>query len=321
MVYDYGLGRHRSFLHSQTFQHFRKYQYGQCVQFIWTIATTQVSICLLLLRIRISRQLQRPLWSVIGVIVLSNSILILLWIFQCAPVRVTWRRSREGKCLSDDQIQGITLAQGIISTIADLFLALMPFAVFHYFHVNLRCKLALYSLSGLGLFIAACSVVRTTYSWENVATDQTWLIATLIWRGTEANMGIIVACIPTLPLLCRYLIGSDTPSPRVPTSIPPSTSQVRRPTQPSDAQVPISITDISVPPSLTSCDTSLSEYRIPIKKTSADTVTTATDDTAINDNLTGGGLQDASWLDIPQAHNQPEWSKAWLATDSNASTT
>ena len=318
MVYDYGLGRHQYYLDPQTFQHFRKYQYGQWVQFIWTVTATQMSVCLLLIRFRISRQLQKPLWYMLGIILLSNLILVLLWIFQCTPVRLTWRRTREGRCFSDSQIQGIILAQGILSILADLILALTPFAIFRYFHVNLRCKLALCVLGSLALFTAACSIVRTIYSWENVTTDETWLVATYLWRGAEANLAIVLACIPTLPLLCRYLIGSDPPSPRNPLGLPPGTSRVRS-RRPSETQTPTSTRDNKASQPPTSRNSSLSEYRIPIKKNSIDMTTTNTSDTATNDNLTGGRLQDTSWLDVPQ--NQPEWSKAWLATDSNASTT
>ena len=322
MVYDLGLGRHRRYIGPRDYRNFRKYQYGQWVQFIWTIATTQISLCLSLLRLNISRKLRPSLHCMISMILISNLVLALLWIFQCTPIRMAWISAQQGRCFSDDRILGITLAQGIISIGADVILALSPIAIIHCFHVNFRCKIALSILSSLGFFTTACSIVRTIYSWEMVAADETWLVATHIWRSAEANLGVVVACIPMLPLLCRYLIGGDPPSRRGSINRQPSTPQARsqRPSKSSTVRpsVPASPRCADTPPPNPS-DLPLPEYRIPIKKTSEDKMTMNTGDTVVNDDFNGGSLQDISWLNVPP--NQPEWSKAWLATDSNASTT
>ena len=322
MVYDYGLGRHRRFLRPRDFRHYRKYQYGQWIQFIWTIAATQISMCLLLLRANISKKIQPPLKIVIGILIVSNTILVLIWIFQCNPVRLAWRRTKRVQCLNDDQIQGVLIAQGVISTLAHLIFAFSPILILRYFRVNIRCKIALGILTGLGVLVAACSIVRTAYTWETLAVDQTWLIANHMWRGAEANLALVVACIPTLPLLCRFVLGTGPPIPRDPNDPPPEAFpiQPQRPYRPSQTRAPVSSSggEGAASPQAVSSKDFLPEYRIPIRKTSADVMTMTTGDTIVNDNLISGNIQDTSWFEEPP---QPEWSKAWLATDSNASTT
>ena len=322
MVYDYGLGRHRRYLRPRDFRHYRQYQYGQWIQFMWTITATQTSMCLLLLRANISKKIQPSMKIVVGILIVSNTILILIWIFQCNPVGLAWIRTKRGQCLSNDQIQGVLIAQGVISTLAHLIFALSPILILRYFRVNIRCKIALGILSSLELLVAACSIVRTAYSWETVAVDQTWLIAAHMWRGAEANLVIAVACIPTLPLLCRFVLGTSPPAPRDPGDLPSEAFSIppQRPYRPSRTRAPGSTStgEDAASPQPVSSKVSLPEYRIPIRKTSEDIMTTTTGETIVDDNLNSGNIQDTSWFEEPP---QPEWSKAWLATDSNASTT
>ena len=51
---------------------------------------TKVSICFFLLRIPVHKRYIIPLQLSITVLILSNLILTLLWIFQCWPVQAYW---------------------------------------------------------------------------------------------------------------------------------------------------------------------------------------------------------------------------------------
>lgn len=107
----YGFGRHQNCLTAHQLLEFQKYTYGEWIQTFATLMWTKVSICLFLLRIAINKKLTRPLqWGVV-VLILSNIILTLFWIFQCRPLRAAWDTTIESHCFSRGQKQRVILAQ------------------------------------------------------------------------------------------------------------------------------------------------------------------------------------------------------------------
>ena len=77
-----------------------------------TLMFTKVSICLFLLRITVTKSFIRPLQAAIIVLVLSNIILSLAWIFQCTPhLDKAWNDEMPGKCFSKGQLERIIISQ------------------------------------------------------------------------------------------------------------------------------------------------------------------------------------------------------------------
>ena len=107
----YGFGRHKAYLTAHQLQEFQKYTYGEWIQTFTTLMWTKVSICLFLLRIPFTKYLVRPLQIALGVLIVSNIILTVLWIVQCRPIAAVWDKSIDGQCFSKGQVQGIIFAQ------------------------------------------------------------------------------------------------------------------------------------------------------------------------------------------------------------------
>lgn len=77
-----------------------------------TLTLTKVSICLFLLRITITNNFIRPLQAAIFILVLSNMILSLLWIFQCTPhLDKVWNNKLPGQCFTQGQLERIIITQ------------------------------------------------------------------------------------------------------------------------------------------------------------------------------------------------------------------
>ena len=82
----YGLGRHKYYLTKWQYIEFAKYAYGEWIQAFQTLMFNKLSICFFLLRIPVEKRFIRPIQGTIVVLILSNTVLTLLWIFQCNPI-------------------------------------------------------------------------------------------------------------------------------------------------------------------------------------------------------------------------------------------
>lgn len=147
----YGLGRHKAGLTQWQYIEFMKYSYGEWIQTFQTLMFTKISICCFLLRIPVKKHLIRPIQGAIAVLIVSNIVLTLLWIFQCNPIARTWNKQTPGRCFTDAQLQRIIVSQALISIISDFGLALFPILLLWKVQIPLSTKAGLCSLMGLGL--------------------------------------------------------------------------------------------------------------------------------------------------------------------------
>lgn len=109
----YGLGRDEYYLNDHQIQEYKKFAYEVWIQTFFTLMTTKVSICLLLLRISPNKRIVRPVQSLVAFLILSNVVLSLLWIFQCIPVDGAWdaRKQQTAKCFTQGQVQRVIISQ------------------------------------------------------------------------------------------------------------------------------------------------------------------------------------------------------------------
>ncbi|KAL8719662.1 MAG: hypothetical protein Q9225_003359 [Loekoesia sp. 1 TL-2023] len=204
----YGFGRPAYYLTEHGFQEFMKYSYGEWLQTFATLTFTKISICLLLLRITITKAFIIPLYTAIAILAISNVILSLLWIFQCTPhLDKAWNNKLPGHCFSKGQLERIIISQAIISIISDFFLSAFPILILRKVQINFRSKVGLCLLMGLGVITGSLSLVRTVLNYQNVTNDPTWLSnPNWYWRTWEVLFGVAAACIPTLRPGYKWLI-------------------------------------------------------------------------------------------------------------------
>ena len=150
----YGFGRHKVELTRWQYIEFMKYSYGEWIQTFQTLMFTKISICLFLLRIPVEKHLIRPIQGAIAVLIISNIVLTLLWIFQCNPIASAWNKQTPGSCFTDGQLQRIIISQALISIISDFMLALFPIVLLWNVQIAPRIKAGLCALMALGLMYA-----------------------------------------------------------------------------------------------------------------------------------------------------------------------
>ena len=140
---EYGYGRPAYYLTAHQFQEYLKYAYGEWLQVrqaisklpgsqdvdfdnqktFATLTFTKISICLFLLRLTVTKVSTRPLQLAVTIVVVSNIVLSLLWIFQCRPhLDKAWNDRISGKCLSKGQLERIIISQARKYTSAGVIL-------------------------------------------------------------------------------------------------------------------------------------------------------------------------------------------------------
>lgn len=206
---SYGFGRPAYYMTPHQFQEFSKYSYGEWLQTFATLMFTKVSICLFLLRITITKGFIRPLQAAVAILVVSNVVLSLLWIFQCTPhLDKAWNDKMPGQCFSKGQLERIIISQALISIISDFFLSAFPILILRKVQISFRSKIGLCLLMGLGVITGSLSIVRTVLNGQNEANDPSWdVIPNWYWRSWEVFFGIAAACIPALRPGYKWLVG------------------------------------------------------------------------------------------------------------------
>lgn len=211
----YGFGKHQRFLTPHEIHEFRKYTYGEWIQTFTTLMWTKVSICLFLIRIPQSQALKRPLQWMVAFLLFSNTILTVLLIMQCQPIHAAW--DDDGRCFSLSAKEGIVLTQAVISVVSDFAFAALPVFFLWKTQIDVKTKIGLWVLMGLGVVTGFFCLVRTVINNQSFPEDQTYGgIVNWVWRLFEISIGIIAACVPTLrpfyPWMMKKIRGENTTS-------------------------------------------------------------------------------------------------------------
>ncbi|KAL9608801.1 MAG: hypothetical protein Q9167_006374 [Letrouitia subvulpina] len=210
----HGFGRHARSLSAHDLMIFRKYAYGEWIQTFATLMWTKVSICLFLLRIPTpaARRLKRPLQCAVAFLILSNTVITTVWIMQCQPLSAAWDNDRvvgeRGRCMGQEELEELVLAQAIISAASDFAFAALPGLFLWRTQIETRTRLGLWVLMGLGVATGVFCLVRTVLNNEALPPGDPSYggIVNWVWRLFEVQVGIIAACVPTLRPLYLWMV-------------------------------------------------------------------------------------------------------------------
>ncbi|KAJ5516867.1 hypothetical protein N7527_008427 [Penicillium freii] len=201
------------------------------------------------------------LWIIVGLQILTNSILIIILFVQCpGHSSATWNQNGKDKC-RDVRIQAFygdvrasihypdlhTIETNhrlrtALNSATDLYLAVFSTYIFWNLNLKLRVKLGLVVLLGLGIFAMAASVMKAVQTQVLAHADNDPTVATVNydrWLYIEAYLVIITASIPCIRSLLRSVRGRtietgrsayELSSPYAGNSIPTSRSRRLTPT-------------------------------------------------------------------------------------------
>ena len=177
------MGRHQYYLSEQEVSNFTFYGWLDWQQTFLTLTFTKISICLFLVRITSSKRIINAMHWFIVIMVVFHLIIFGLFCGFCRPLKAYWNLKVQGAvCFSKHQEMHVILAQGgmapcvrffnllrahcglVFSIITDLILSCFPIFVLRGVKINIRTKIGLCVLMGLGvmyddlpLFLVRCS--------------------------------------------------------------------------------------------------------------------------------------------------------------------
>ncbi|KAL5376671.1 hypothetical protein DPSP01_010341 [Paraphaeosphaeria sporulosa] len=162
---------------------------------------TQLSILAFYLRLVTSRRTKAIIWALMAVVssfAIGNTFAMVL---QCRPISFFWdgwRGDTPGKCTVNIRLFGFI--RGGIEIVLDLVILALPLPMLSKLQMSTRKKVQIMSMFCVGFVITVVSCLRL---WALVQFAQTNNptydnVSGLYWCVTEANLFIIVACMPAM---------------------------------------------------------------------------------------------------------------------------
>lgn len=212
---SYGAGRHAAYLTDVS-----KHSYGLYLNFISqpfflvAVILVKVSVGLFLLRLTPSQFFHRFIWSMIGFMAMYSTVALITILTQCRPMHFLWDATGTVKavCFSPLGLRACAYFNATCGIFADFVFALLPIPMLWSVKINMRVKIALFCILGLGLFATAACIVKVVYlSSYGSHGDFLWdTVNITIWTSCELNVGIFAASIATLKPLFRATFFGTT---------------------------------------------------------------------------------------------------------------
>ncbi|KAJ5979823.1 hypothetical protein N7481_007121 [Penicillium waksmanii] len=199
----YGIGSHENVLSESDKAEALKW--GWINQLLGLLATSfgKLAIVAFLQQIHGPEHRERVvgLWILAISNLIVNAIAVGMVLTQCAPLKKLWDFSVPGTCDGLERNEHFAYFQGSWSAFCDLALALYPIVFLWTVRLQIRVKIGLCALMGVGVIACICSILKTTLGLTALGNgeDLTYNIARLIiWNETEKWAVIIVGCIPPI---------------------------------------------------------------------------------------------------------------------------
>ncbi|KAJ5888105.1 hypothetical protein N7495_008146 [Penicillium taxi] len=142
--------------------------------------------------------------------------LVIIWT-QCNPPQSLWDPTRQGDCNAKRSTIYLSVV-GAVAAVSDLYLAIIPAAMLIPLKLDLKLKIGLSFLMGVGVFAAAAAIVRAYAANSLIGPDATYASGILFcWGEIEEWIVLICMSIPPIwpllyPIANRFILskGSKT---------------------------------------------------------------------------------------------------------------
>ena len=157
-----GMGQHLMCLPSESVVSMLEFSAISEALNVLGIGVVKISVCLTLLRVveRGRKRISRFLWVLLASIAVSHLALAMIFFLHCRPLSALWNPRVEGDCMSTHSTVLAGYIGFAVDVVTDLICAGIPILVIHRLQMNLRTKIALCMLMGLGVFTAGAAVAK-----------------------------------------------------------------------------------------------------------------------------------------------------------------
>ncbi|TKW55229.1 hypothetical protein CTA1_9419 [Colletotrichum tanaceti] len=143
--------------------------------------------------------------------ILSGLAFIFVSLFRCQPISLAWTfwtGKATGKCIG---IVYVALSHAGINIALDLCMLILPATQIWGMNLARRKKIAVISMFSLSLFITIVSAIRIPALLDfrkDPLNPTVAMMPIVIWSGVELNVGIFIACIPSIrQFFVRFILG------------------------------------------------------------------------------------------------------------------
>ncbi|EAT91922.2 hypothetical protein SNOG_00427 [Parastagonospora nodorum SN15] len=163
------------------------------------------AICFTLLRIADKRRAYMwSIYAIMAAVFLVMASTTVYEFFHCTPIQMNWKKVPGGSCKPQSNITGFSFALSAVSIFSDWFCALCPIPLLWNVQIDIRVKISIIALLGLGVFASTAAIVRLTVTLNLSATTDFLYHAMPVaaWAHAELGLGVVLANLPALrPLL------------------------------------------------------------------------------------------------------------------------
>lgn len=131
---------------------------------------------------------------------------------QCTNIKIQWDPAIKATCWSKETLQALAYLNVALNIATDLIFAIfIPVPMLLKLNINLRQKITLLGILGLGVFATAAASVKVPYIVNYGKTgDFLWDSQDItIWTIVEANTGIVAGSLPALKPLFKRVLGTS----------------------------------------------------------------------------------------------------------------
>jgi len=222
VVEKYYFNRHQWDVEFKYFPVQRKFVVA--IYVLYSTATGLIKLSVILFYRRLAKGLVSPIYrwimlTTFATVASSTIIFIFMSIFTCHPIAAFWQQVDFEKLLQPGGYnftcinEGKTLfAAGIISTVTDAVVVVMPTLLCWNLQIPLRQKIALYSIFAISYTTIALGAMRTyaTYQVFFETYDVMWATShTFFWSLLELHIGAMCANAPALKVFFNHLAAPE----------------------------------------------------------------------------------------------------------------
>ncbi|KUJ22539.1 uncharacterized protein LY89DRAFT_302918 [Mollisia scopiformis] len=210
----YGTGQHITDI---PLEHIPKalYYWWLCELF-YTVTTVfiRLSIAVFLLRICVKPIHKYIVYGTLSMVIVFSTFYFFLVLFQCSPYSYFWGQyeGKKGSCINPAAVPDASITHSVVSFTADWILGLLPIVLIYDLKMNVRTKVSVAGLLGLGLLAGIAAMIRIPFIKTLALTDD-FLFATTdvaIWSTVEPGLGLMAVGGATLRPLFRSFYNLST---------------------------------------------------------------------------------------------------------------
>lgn len=197
---EYGYGRHNYYVSTENTIIVFRYLFGVVIIGLWSATLVRVSVALMLLRLKDTRNWKLLLRIIIALQISTMVGVNICQLLQCRPIRAMWDVVPNAKCWTAKQMAAYGYVNASLGAVCDIVFTIMLLSLIRTLHRHRSEKILLGGLMSLGVFASASALVKIAFMRQYDLQGDSLrivMVVSLVVRIEEA-IGIIAACSPYL---------------------------------------------------------------------------------------------------------------------------